>query len=648
MPLDAPVTDQPVSVFLSYSRQDQPKALPIVRVLEDAGCTVWWDGLLEGGAAFANQTETALESADAVVVVWSKTSIKSHWVLDEATRGRERAKLVPVTIDGTEAPLGFRQHQLLSLTKWNGRADTPEGTALLRAVMIAGGRPDAPPRPPSFATQNPSRRQLMLVGGGAALSAVGGLAIWQSGLLGPKSKPNSVAVLPFKNLSNDPEQGYFSDGLSEEIRTALSRNAKLRVMAPASAKAARDEATNPAEIAGKLGVAFLLRGSVRASGEVLRITAELINGKTGIADWQDRFDRPRGDVFAVQGEIADAVAAALSAQVASIGQASSKRKDSGPGGTSSVKAYDAYLRGNAYYELRSGEAAYRAALAQYDDAIAADARFAQAHAARARVVTVITNAYGKASEFRAQYDDAIASARKAVSIAPDLAIAQSTLGFVLVQGKLDLRGARAPYERARRLGVGDATVQMLYAAYSAEMGDAEAAKAAAARAVELDPLNAAAFRMQAFVHYCARRYEEAIAACTQSISLNPKIALSHAYRGDALMQLGKASEARRDYGAEPASLWRLSGLAIANRRLGEIAWAERAMTELVAEMGDGSAYQQGQILTQWGDLSGAMTKLNLARSIGDVGLAQAKIDPFLDPLRKEPSFLILLNMLGFD
>jgi TolB-like protein/Tfp pilus assembly protein PilF len=629
------------TVFVSYSREDQKRAQPVIAALEAKGFKVWWDGLLEGGDNFLPTTEAALESADAVVVLWTKTSIASHWVRDEATVGRDRKRLVPLSLDGCEPPLGFRQFQVINISKWRGRGDAPEIQRVANAITALSSR--APLVTPAQPTAISRRAWLA---GGATVAAVGsGLAVWKFVWPKPVAIADSVAVLPFDNLSGDPAQAYFSDGLSEEIRLGLSRNEGLRVLAPMSAGKAAEEHKDAPAIAQALGATYLLRGSVRRSGDSLRIAAELLNGKTGSAEWSDQFDRTLTDIFALQSEIAASVADVLSAQMASSqGDLAGKSE---LGGTNSVRAYDAYLRGNAYYALRSGEAAYRAALKQYDAALAIDDDYAKAHAARARVITVITNSYAQAEEFKARYDDAVASAQRAVKIAPKLAIAQSTLGFVLVQGRLDLRGARVPYETSYRLGKGDATVQLLYAAYAAEMGWHDKAQTAINRAVDLDPLNPATHRAEAFVHYCARRYDEVITACKRALGLNARLLLAHAYWGDALLQKGEYAEAQSVFDKEPDQMTRLTGLAITRHRQGDTTAAEASRAALVKAFGDGSTYQQAQILAQWGQPLEAMQKLVLARQIGDVGLAYAGTDPLLDPLRKTPEFSNLLKDLGF-
>ena len=633
------------AVFLSYSRADQARARPVIDALITSGFTVWWDGMLRGGENFLPTTEAALEQARAVVVLWSKTSVDSHWVRDEAQRGRERGCLVPLAIDGSQAPLGFRQFQLIDVSRWRGRADAPEFQPVLDAVAALVGR--APDRPVG---RNAMIDRRALIGGGALLVAAGtGLAVWRSGWLsGPATPDDSIAVRPLQNLSEDPGQDYFSEGLTDEIRLALSRNARLRVLAQTSTNSVRDSKLGPSEIAQKLGVAYLLGGSVRRSGEALRITAELTDGRSGTNLWADVFDRKLADIFALQSEIAGKVAGAMSAQAAD-GDARSKLADAAKvGGTRIGAAYDAFLRGQAYYALRSGEAAYRAALTQYSAAIAADPRFARAHAARALVLLILTSSYAKAGELRTQYDDVIVSARRAVELAPGLAMAQAILGYSLVQARFDLSGARRPFELANRLGQGDATVLTLYAGYQTQMGRAADALTAIKRAASLDPLNAGVHRGVGWVQYFGRDFESAIDACQQSIAINADVDDAHGITGDSLYQQGKFAEALAAYQKEPGALLGLTGLAVASQRMGDVAAAREAQAKLQTALGAAATYQQAQIAAQWGDAHLAMDLLQQARAIGDSGMTLLAVDPMFDPLRKRPDFIHLLKGLGFD
>lgn len=652
MTVDAAIpadTVRQTRIFLSYTRPDKARAEQIIKALEQGGCIVWWDGLLDGGVAFASTTEDQLESADAVVVLWSEASIASHWVRDEATRGRERGRLVPVSLDGVMAPLGFRQFQLLDLKKWRGSPIAPEMMNLLRAVMIVAGQEDAPARPPQLSTMPTSRRRIMMAGGGLVLATLGGgLAAWKFNLFGSSAESNSVAVLPFKNLSGDITQSYFSDGLSEEVRSALARISVLKVAAPTSAGKFRDHSEDAKTVARKLGVAFLLEGSVRRSGDVVRIAAELIDGKTGFSRWADSFDRGMKDIFAVQSEIANTVANALVAEVAEDGGKPSNNDSGSAGGTTNIAAFDAYLRGRAFYNLHADEKSYRASLAQFDAAIAADPNYAAAYSARARSLTSIANQFATADKFTTLYGAAVESARRAVALAPRFADAQSTLGVVLFQGLMDFRGARKPFDLSRMLGPGDANVLSRFANYCATTGRFGEANEAITRALQLDPLNPAIHSNAGLIQYAARRYADAIPLFRQALAQNRKLSFAHASIGNSLFNLGRYREARAEYLEEPLDVLRLPALAIVERKLGNEPAASEAMQKLLTTLGDGGTYQQAQVLSQWGQTSEALDKLEHAAKIGDIGLTNARNDPMLDPLRKEPRLNQLLKQLGFD
>jgi TolB-like protein/Tfp pilus assembly protein PilF len=493
---------------------------------------------------------------------------------------------------------------------------------------------------------------LLVSTAGIAVAGVGGFIAWRRGLIGGSVQPsgNSVAVLPFENLSRDPEQAYFSDGLSEEVRATLARNVLLLVMAETSSGKFRERKDDAKTIAATLGVAFLLDGSVRRAGEVVRVAADLIDGATGFSRWSRTFDRSLHDIFAVQSEIADAVASALAAQVTAADAAVSVNGQelSRSGGTTNVAAYDDYLRGRALYDLSSDEAAERAALARFDAAIATDPNYAAAHAARSRSLTAIANQYGEVGQSDEYYAAAIVSAQRAIGLAPKFADAHSTLGLVLFQGRLDAHAAREPFENSRRLGPGDANVLARFSLYSARIGRKNEAADAMRRALVLDPLNPLIHRAAGAIQYAARNYVDSIPPAEHALSMNPKMSRAHAAIGDALLMLGRSSEARAAYALEPAKDVSLTGLAIAEWKLGNVQAARAAMTKLVADLGERVLYQQGQILAQWGESDAALAKLERARFLGDSGLIYARNDPLLDALRNEPRFARLLASIGFD
>jgi TolB-like protein len=332
------------TVFVSYSRDDQKRALRIIKIIEDSGFVVWWDGLLEGGERFARTTDDALERAKAIVVLWSATSCRSHWVHDEATRGRDRKCLVPLSIDGVEPPLGFRQFQVIDATAVKVKAGSAEMQKMIRAVAALHDRADDFVLQSSYSKVAPDRRKLLIGTGALVLTGISATA-WWAGLFGEESAiAASVAVMPFDNLSGDPNQSYFSDGLAAEVRSELSRNALLQVAASTSSNIFRERDDDVKAIARKLGVAFLLEGSVRRAGDTVKIGAQLIDGRTGFEKWTKTFDRSMTDIFAVQSEIATAIATELSAQIEA-GSSAATDDSRATGGTKSVAAFDAYLRG---------------------------------------------------------------------------------------------------------------------------------------------------------------------------------------------------------------------------------------------------------------------------------------------------------------
>jgi len=643
-------------VFLSYARKDQGTAQQLGHALQQAGMEVWWDTLIEGGAAFAKSIEAALEAADAVVVLWSAHAIASDWVLDEAARGRERQVLVPVTLDGTPAPLGFRQYQSIDFSQ--GGDTTAAMARLLQAIAsaarrdgAAGMRPVPEANAVSVAPMKPAdrqRRRLLLAGAATGLVAAGGLATWWRwpSAAASATSDNSVAVLPFDNLSGDASQTYFSDGLSEEVRCTLSRNLALKVMAKSSSSHFRRQDQDAISIAAGLGVAYLLDGSVRRSGNTVRVSAELIDGNTGFSRWSQLFERELTDVFAVQSEIAIAVSEALGTVVGGVDSPGSSLAS--VGGTRNALAVDAYLLGRALYDQGGNEEADREALAQFERAIAADPDFAAAHSARARSLTALASQYSKGAPMQALFGEAIAAAERAIALAPSYADAHSVLGVTLFQGRLDAQGARQPYERSVQLGGGEATVLARHAQYSARCGRHEAAAETLARALARDPLNPLLHRVAGGVAFAARRFEVAIPAFEKALSMNAQLSRANAEIGDCLLNLGRADEARVAYEREPVPDVRLAGLAITAHRQGRAAEGRALQARLAAELGDRVLYQQAQVHAQAGESELAFAALARARSQGDSGLIYSRNDPFLDPLRPDPRLRELLAGIGFD
>lgn len=656
------------TVFLSYSRSDLARARPVIDLLQTGGFDVWWDGRLEGGENYLQTTEAALEGADCVVVLWSATSVDSHWVRDEAQRGRERGCLVPLTIDGTMAPLGFRQFQLLDVSGWNGAADSAESARILVAVRAksggaksgesgAGSDPVLPALAPGLTPVSPalgpprtggfslSRRTLMIGGAGLAGGA-GLLGAWQFGVFGNAANAvTTMVVLPFANLTGDVEKKWFSDGLSNELRSVLARNPRLRVSAPTSSGAIEGE--DDFAIGRKLGVAHILRGSVQRDATRLRISVELVAIKDGLVRWAESFDRGLEDVFAVQTEIAETVALSLVAEVASDDEARrSVAAQQTVGGTENIAAYEAFLRGLALYDLGGGVETSRAALVQFDAAIAQDPKYAAAHAMRSGILaSIASNAASDGAESRKLFDDAIVAAKQSLGLEKRLARGHLALGFALNNGWLKRGEATAHYRAAQEFAAGEADILRAVASFHAYGKDQALAARLIAQVLELDPLNARAFRSAGYIALFARDFPKVIADMARALELNPGLASAQFAIAIARLMQGDAAGALAAAKAEQGEAYALTATAIAAHRLGDAAQSDAALAALVTDYGD-SRYQQVQVHAQRGAAGEALALLDAAYKALDPGLLWAPNDPLLDPLRGEPAFKDLLSRLG--
>jgi TolB-like protein/Flp pilus assembly protein TadD len=627
-------------VFLSYARADEKSARAIIKLIERAGLRVWWDALIPSGERFSAKISDALEGAGAVVVLWSANSGKSNWVQDEAAFGRDRQRLVPISLDGSEPPLGFRQLQCVDVSKGGLRASNP---AMYRALQTIADMMDRPISPAlaKAGKGGMTRRSAIVAGAAVGVTAVG-VGGWE--LLRPgRAAANTIAVLPFENLSGDAAKGYLSDGLAAELRSTLSRNPLLRVVGQASSNQFRDDKDGGRSIARKLSVANLVDGNVLAAGGTIRIGIELIDGKNGFSRWSKRFELPIGNILEVQEEIANAVGAALAVRLANTGQDSPARS----GGTKNVAAFDAYLRGKDLFDSQRDEDSDRGALVQFTDAVQLDPNYAAARAARSRALAVIANSYAQANERRPLYEEAIEEARRAVASANEFADAYAALGYALFYGKLDIGSADGPYEKARQFGSGSPDVLGLYAIYRARRRQFDRAFPAIERAASLDPLNPTIFKNRGRIRFAAGDYASAIDAARRAIELNPKIGGAHGDIGNALLLQGHTREAAAEFAKEKVELLSIPGRAFVALREGNGAEAQRAYDELVRTQGDNGLYQQAQILAQWNKVPEALDVLEKALREQDSGLVYLLSDPFLKPLQQQPRFNSLLKRLHF-
>src|SRR6516225_5824241 len=460
--------------------------------------------------------------------------------------------------------------------------------------------------------------------------------------------PHSIAVLPFINLSGDPAQEYFSDGLTEELLNSLAEIDGLQVAARTSSFSFREH-PDVVSVAHRLNVATVLEGSVRRSTNTIRVTAQLVNAVTGFHIWSKTYDRDLGDVLKLQTEIATAVASAL--EVTLLRDVSAKIE---LGGTRNPAAFDAYLRGAKAYstlhdanDQQSAAVVYPVAAAAYTEAIRLDPNYALAFVGRSMTLSQYAGDWLTGQALLANYDKALTDARRAIALAPELGEAHLALARALWWGFFDFTQAGDEYARARSLAPGNAQVLQDYGAFGASIGRTEAGLAAIRHAVRLDPLSTDSLYRLGESQWISRRYNEAAAAFEEVITLDPDASRAYAWRGLAYYGLGDFQSARSSCEARGQKVWTRFCLELVYDKLGRHADAEATFTKVRAEVGDAAAYQYAEMYTQWGNTPRALEWLQTAVRVHDKGVRWLKRDPLMDPLRKEPGFQAIERELKF-
>ena len=455
-------------------------------------------------------------------------------------------------------------------------------------------------------------------------------------------------MLPFINLSGDPAQEYFSDGLTEELLNSLAEIDGLQVAARTSSFSFREH-PDVVSVAHRLNVATVLEGSVRRSTNTIRVTAQLVNAVTGFHIWSKTYDRDLGDVLKLQTEIATAVASAL--EVTLLRDVSAKIE---LGGTRNPAAFDAYLRGAKAYstlhdanDQQSAAVVYPVAAAAYTEAIRLDPDYALAFVGRSMTLSQYAGDWLTGQALLANYDKALTDARRAIALAPELGEAHLALARALWWGFFDFTHAGDEYARAQSLAPGNAQVLQDYGAFAATIGRTEAGLAAIRHAARLDPLSTDSLYRLGEAQWISRRYDEAAAAFEEVITLDPDASRAYAWRGLAYYGLGDFQSARSSCEARGQKVWTRFCLELVYDKLGRHADAEATFTKVRAEVGDAAAYQYAEMYTQWGNTPRALEWLQTAVRVHDKGVRWLKRDPLMDPLRKEPGFQAIERELKF-
>ena len=622
------------SVFLSYDHGDTARAAPIASSLEKAGHSVWWDRQIHGGAEYQNEIERAVEQADAVVVLWSTKSIKSAWVRDEAAEGRDQGKLVPVLLEPVKPPMGFRQYQAIDLSNRRRASGPRQLDELLHAITKVSGVGPSTQHSLSLAVSGKGiDRRVFLASGAVATAAVAGVGAWV--LRKPESVgvSDSIAVLPFANLSGDPAQTYFADGIAGEIRNTLMRVAGLKVVGSTSSAAVREDDARTA--AKKLGVANILTGNVRQTPSTIRVTAELIDGRTGLAKWSQNYDRAPGDVIRIQTDIAENVARALT-----VALGASAIKALAAGETANVAAQQlAFQARELSYQFT--EPAFHRSLQLIDKAISLDPNYARAYALKSFFASNLANFARNAADLAKGRDQALGYARKALSIAPNLPIARSALAYAY-QLNLQLRQAMREHRIAFSLASGDPDVIRNYGWTRSEiLGESKEGLRLVDEALALDPLNWASHWAHVDVLFNARRYAEAVSYSLKLKRDSPELFKFEDLLGHSLLMLGRTKEAALAFGDSPV------GQALLAARIGNRELAYAKLAALRQRHGEMASYHYGRIYAQSGDTDAAFEALARAWEIRDAGLTGLKTDPYVEPLRRDPRYANLVERIGF-
>jgi adenylate cyclase len=383
-------------VFISYARSDKARVAPLVAAIEARGWTVWWDPEIDAGQQFDDQIEAELLAAAAVVVVWTATSVSSRWVRGEAREAADRNILVPVRFDAARLPMDVRAIHTIDLDAWNEDAGSAPFQDLARALeaMIT--------------------RQRKSTAGAQASAGITSPAA-------PAQPRVSICVLPFSNMSGDLEQEYFSDGISEDIITDLSKVSALAVVSRNTAFTFKGKNVDLPQVARQLKVTYVLEGSVRRAGGRVRINAQLIEASSDNHVWAERYDRDLNDIFALQDEISEAIVKALKLKLLP-----EEKKAIEQRGTTHLDAYNLYLMARHHYtsgmlsDVRKNDTVIRLCRG----AIELDANYAQAWALLAATQRYRLGISGEG-------DNGDAAATRALELDANLAEAHSAKAGVL-------------------------------------------------------------------------------------------------------------------------------------------------------------------------------------------------------------------------
>ena len=452
----------------------------------------------------------------------------------------------------------------------------------------------------------------------------------------------SIAVLPFDNLSRDPDNAYFAEGVQDEILTRLAKVADLKVISRTSTQRFKSAPSDLRDIAKQLGVMHIVEGSVQKANDQVRVNVQLINAMSDAHLWADTYDRKLTDIFSVESEIAKTIADTLQAKLSG----SEKQMMAAPP-TSNTEAYELYHKGRSLWEKRSGDNIPKA-IAYYEQAIERDPNYALAYAGLAKAY-ILLPFYAGANRLDAG-SKAKDAALKALQLDPNLAEAHAALGKVLFFREIDLAGAMREYKRAIELNPNDATAHHWFGNDSlAALGRFDEAIAEGKRAIELDPLSTVINVDLGETFYYAHRYDEAERQMRKGLEIDPTSFYAHYNLGIVLQLKGDLSGAIAEYekakqlGDNPL----VSTLcAQAKAYAGDKDAARQMLSELdkMSQQREVVGYLQALLYLSLNNKDEALRWLEQGFKERDgSNICWIKVDPLLDPLHGDPRFEALVQ-----
>ena len=665
------VSESSKAVFLSYASQDAQAAQRICEALRAAGIEVWFDqSELRGGDAWDHHIRRQIRDCALFVPIISEHTqarpegyFRLEWRLaEERTHlmGRARAFIVPVCVDRTserdaDVPDSFESVQWTRLPGGETAASFCQRISALLGTEVTTEQPQTSLKPPpSVGRERKSHRWIVAAAVGVVVALLVGWQVWR--VVQPKVSPwtpaavtsavvmapeKSIAVLPFLDMSEKHDQEYFSDGLSEELIDLLTKIPALRVPARTSSFYFKGKPDDIATIAARLHVAHVLEGSVRRSGNRLRVTAQLIRADNGYHVWSETYDRKWDDVFKVQDEIAAAVVKALA--VSLLGSPLPQIAKA-----SNSEAYALYLQGRSVLRAANSPDDAKRSIELLEQAAKLDSGYAPAWALLSRARVGVYGNY-KVGSFQIVREEALLEAHRAITLDPASAEGHLAVGRVLMDMDWNWAAAEHEMQTALRLDSRNADVLRNASFLSAALGRFEEMVLRARAATERDPLNYNNFHWLGQGQFYSGNLAEALASYRKSLALNPSAEWAHAVIAKTLRALGRPAAALTEIERESNPEIRAYIVPSVLDALDRTPEADRARANAERMYGEQFPYRIGQMFAAHKDLVKAFAWWNRAFQQHDNELMYLKGAPAetsMPQLAADPRYKALLRKMN--